>query len=304
MTRLRDAWERFWFEPVSPMNLATCRILFFGSFALWYRALDLRPWAGVDEVFWMPVSYFEHLRLGVGSPAQLGWIQAVWKGAMWCSCLGLATRASTALSAILGFYVLGLPNNFGKTHHFDTVVVLISAILALSRCGDAWSVDRLFARWRTRAPRVAPQGEYSWPVRLAQVLMALIFFGAGISKLRHAGLAWIFSENMAMIFLPFSNSWAEGIVQLPWLCHLLAAGTIAIETGAPLALFYRWARWTIIPSLWVMQVGILLLMNIKFQPYLICYLFWVRWDWLLERTGAALRSARRVAVAPQSGGDR
>jgi len=65
-----------------------------------------------------------------------------------------------------------------------------------------------------------------------------------------------------------------------------------VHIGAPLALFNRLARWVFIPSLWLMQLGILLLMNIKFEPYLVCYLFWVRWDWLLARTGALLSGVR------------
>lgn len=296
MLRWRAAWERFWFAPESPANLSVCRILFFGAFAWWYRGLDLRPWTEVDRVFWMPLPLFEWLGLDVLPAMWLGWLQAAWKAAMWCACVGLATRISTVASAVLAPYVLGLPHNFGKVHHLDTLVVLFGVILACSRCGDAWSVDRLLARRRGRTSAVAPSGEYVWPVRLAQVLMALVFFGAGVSKLRHTGLAWVFSDNMAKILLPFSHPWLVWTAQVPWLCRLIAGWTIVIETGAPLALVNRWARWTIIPSLWFMQLSILLLMNVKFEPYLICYLFWVRWDWLLARASAVLRGAQ-AAVA-------
>lgn len=292
MPRLRTASEQFWFAPESPINLAVCRVLFFGAFAWWYRDLDLRPWTDVDQVFWMPLPLFQWLGLGVLPAAWLGYLQMAWKTALWCACLGLATRLSTALSAVLGLYVLGLPHNFGKVHHLDTLVVLFSIILALSRCGDGWSVDRLLARRRGRGPAVAPSGEYVWPVRLAQVLMALVFFGAGVSKLRHAGLSWVFSDNMAMILLPFSHPWLVWAAQVPWLCRLIAGWTIIIEIGAPLALVNRLARWVFIPSLWLMQLSILLTMNIKFEPYLICYLFWVPWGRLSDRLGRWQRMVR------------
>lgn len=290
MPRLRAAWEQFWFAPASPVNLAVCRILFFGAFAWWYRHLDLRPWTDVDQVFWMPLPLFEWLKLGVLPAVWLGWLQASWKAALWCACLGLATRLSTALSAVLGLYVLGLPHNFGKVHHLDTLVVLLTAILAVARCGDAWSLDRFLARWRGRQAPATPSGEYVWPVRLVQTLMALVFFGAGASKLRHAGLSWIFSNNMAMILLPFDHPWLAWTAQVPWLCRLIAGWTIVIETGAPLALINRLARWVFIPSLWLMQLSILLLMNIKFEPYLICYLFWVPWGGLSDRIGRRRRT--------------
>jgi hypothetical protein len=301
MSRLREGWARWWFAPDSPANLAACRLLFFGAMAWWYRGLDLRPWTGVDPVFWMPLPLFEWLHLGVLPAAWLGLLQAVWKTAMWGACAGIMTRVSTAVAALLGVYVLGLPHNFGKVHHLDTLVVLITAILALSRCGDAWSVDRLVARWRGRAALGPPSGEYRWPVPLVQVLMALVFFGAGVSKLRHSGLAWIFSDNMAMVLLPFDHPWLVRTAQHPWLCRAIAGWTIVIEAGAPLALVSRLARWVFIPSLWLMQLGILLLMNIKFEPYLVCYLFWVRWDRLLARAAALWSATQVVGARAQAG---
>ena len=97
----------------------------------------------------------------------------------------------------VGAYLMGLPHNFGQTQHFDTLVVFASGALALSRAGDACSFDGLIAAARGRSLSPPPDdGEYRWPIRFVWVAMALIFCAAGVSKLRHSGLEWIFSDNL------------------------------------------------------------------------------------------------------------
>lgn len=283
-------WTRFWFAPSSPEPLGICRALFFGLFFLVYRRAELSAWASVDEVFWMPIPLFQALGLPVLSAASLEAFHAVWLAALGASCLGLWTRASTAAAFLLGIYGIGLPHNFGKIHHLDGIVLLSMGILALSRCGDAWSLDRWRARAATAGRGPEDSGEYTWPVRLVQVLMTLAFFGAGVSKLRHAGLAWVFSDNMAMVFIQANQPLSRRLAPYDVLCRIFAAGAIAAETGAPLALFNRWARRLLIPGLFFMQAGIWFVMHVRFHAFLACYLFWVPWGrvlvWLRAAAGA------------------
>ena len=80
----------------------------------------------------------------------LAWVEGTWKAALVLSCLGLFTRASTVASFVLGLYLLGLPQNFiGEAwYHYDMLVVIVLGILAFSRCGDAFSADRLIRQAR------------------------------------------------------------------------------------------------------------------------------------------------------------
>jgi hypothetical protein len=64
----------------------------------------------------------------------------------------------------------------------------------------------------------------------------------------------------------------------------MAAGTVALELGFPLALVFRIVRWPIIIAMFLMQVGIGLTMGIWFIPFLLMYVFWVPWD----RVGALI----------------
>jgi hypothetical protein len=299
---------RFWYEPVSPLNLGLCRVLFFGAFFLFYLPQDFSVWAGVSHSFWMPIDLFRILHLSVFPAGTLAAMQTIWKISLALSCVGLLTRASTVSSFLLGTYLLGLPHNFGKIHHFDALVVIVLGIMAVSRCGDACSIDRMFGRRRHRrnpsGERLQASGEYTWPVRAVWLMFALIFFAAGASKLRHSGLEWIFSDNMAIILIGASYhlnsadplvSWGPDLARYAWLSRMLAAVAMVLELSYPLALFSRRARWIIVPGVFLMQVGIRVLLGPPFYQFLICNLFWVPWD----RVGAALAHGIRESSSPR-----
>jgi hypothetical protein len=196
-------------------------------------------------------------------------------------------------------YRLGLPHNFGKVHHFDAMVVLTLGVLAFSRAGDAWSLDRKLAVARGKAPpSVAPSGEYRWPVRAVWLILSLTFFAAGVSKLRNGGIAWITSDNMSILLgqhaYRIANqdppvSWGLWLSHYPTLASVLAFFTIVVEAGYPLALFNRHARWMFPVGMCGTLVGIRLFMGPTFPQFVICHLFWVPWDrvlaWAKTRVG-------------------
>jgi hypothetical protein len=195
---------------------------------------------------------------------------------------------------------MGLPHNFGQTQHFDTLVVFASLALALSRASDAVSVDAFVSTVRTRRPRqLADDGEYTWPIRFVWVAMGLIFCAAGISKLRHSGLEWIFSDNLALLLLrqqyhisdgePLTR-WGVVVARHAWLAQGLAAVSVSIETLFPLAVISRRARYVLVPAGLGMLIGIRMLMGPTFEQFMMCYVFWVPW----AQVFAAVRS--RVLV--------
>jgi hypothetical protein len=152
-------------------------------------------------------------------------------------------------------------------------------------------------RRRGQAPP-APSGEYRWPVRMAWVLMSTLFFAAGMAKVIHGRLAWVTSDNFAILLvqrhyltsLP-TLDWGKFIAHHPLLYRTAAAGSIAAELGLCLALFNRRLRAVLPWALLGMQVGIGLFMRVWFWPYFVCYIFWVPWDRVLPRRAARATSA-------------
>ena len=291
MMWLRKSWRHFWFEPALPLNLGLCRMIFFGALFLFYLPQDFSAWAEVSDVFWKPIGLFRHLHLPVLSENHLTIIQILWKVSLGLSCIGLFTRVSTVTSFILGIYLIGLPHNFGKIHHDDAILVFVLGILALSWCGDSWSVDQLILKARRennlsfKCKRMS--GEYTWPIRAIWLVMALIFFAAGTSKIIHSGIEWAFSDNLMLLFIQHNyylsdgdplTSWGLILAQYSWLCRMLAAATIVLETGYPMALFSSKARLIVVPSVFLMLVSIRVFMGPAFEQLMICNIFWVPWD--------------------------
>jgi hypothetical protein len=56
-----------------------------------------------------------------------------------------------------------------------------------------------------------------------------------------------------------------------------------VELTLPLAIFSRWARWVLIPTIFVMQLGNDLLLGVAFRQFMLAYVFFIPWDWVGAR---------------------
>lgn len=288
-------WKRFWFAAAEPTDLGAARALFYCGVLVMYAREDFSSWGDVSRAFWMPMPVFELLGLEPLAAANLQWIEVIWRISLVTSAIGLFSRVSMITAALLGFYLLGLPHNFGHVYHFDATLVLIGFILACSRAGDGFSIDA----YRQRRETPAPSGEYTWPIRMAWVAIALVFFAAGVAKFRYGGLEWIWSNNMSILLMQSAYHTSDAdpitglglwIAQRPWLASVLAGFSAVVEIAYPLALFNRTARWVLVPSAFMMLVGIRLLMGPTFGGFLVVNVFWVPWKALLERVGVTSRT--------------
>jgi predicted DCC family thiol-disulfide oxidoreductase YuxK len=287
----RDAWLSYWFAPTTPENLGAARAIFYAGVLLLYGAEDLSAWGDVDRVFWMPIWAFQRLAIPPAGPAVLEALEWTFKAALLCGALGVAPRAASGVCCVVGFYLFGLPHNFGQTYHFDAILVFVFAILTVARCGDAVSIHALRSRQLAK-----PSGEYRWPLRLIWVTMALVFCAAGLSKLRHSGLEWAFSENMSIILTKshYGTSdadplvdWGLFIARSPLLSQGFAFISLVVETAFPLALLSRRAAMLLVPGAFMMLLGIRVLMGPTFGGFLLVFAFWIPWT----AVAAALRKA-------------
>ena len=290
-----DRWHRFWFEPVPPDNLGFCRLLFFGLLLYYFFNVHYVGWADVPVTFRDPIWLFERFRLPILPDPAMPLAGAAFKTALLLSCLGILTRVSTVVAFLLGTYLIGMRYNFGKTDHVGAILVFTMGVLALSRCGDAWSVESLVRR--KRAARRGKQdssrvlsGEYRWPVRAVWVVMVIVFFAAGMAKLMQGGTAWVFSDHFPISLIqryydasPPGNRIGLFVANHTWLARTLAAGAMLTELAIPLALVSRRARLVLPPALFLMQFGIGVVMNVWFTSFMYVYLFWVPWDQVLAR---------------------
>jgi hypothetical protein len=282
--------QEFFFRPTAADDLAICRILFYGLLFVQYLGFDFAGWGDMPASFHNTLPLFHLLHIPILSAKYLAVLEGVFKLALLGSCLGGFTRFSRLTAAITGFYLLSIPNNFGRAGHGDGVIIILLWVLAFSYCGDAWSLDRKF---RGRLDPPPASGEFTWPIRMVWVLMALVYFGAGYTKLWASGPAWVTSDNMALNFLAHqvngSNpplDWGRYLARLPWICKGMAGFTLVLELGFPLALFNRTARKLWVPGMFFAHVGIALLMGVFFTQFMYTYIFWIPWSALRRHKAA------------------
>jgi len=293
-------WARFWFTPSSPIDLGISRLFFFGGVFAMYAREDFTAWGSVSQAFWLPLPLFTILHLKAFTPDVIAALQVVWHVVLVLSAVGLVTRASTIVASLLGAYLLGLPHNFGQTYHFDAVLVIAMCVLACSRAADACSVDA----WLLDEPAPEPSGEYTWPIRTIWVAVSLVFFAAGLAKLRYGHLEWIASGNMSILLtralyhvsdadpLTRAGLW---IAAHHWLSSAVAAMAVATEVLFPAALFSRRARLVLVPAAIAMLIGIRVLMGPTFGGFLIVNVFWMPWHAVAARLGARVVTRRHTA---------
>jgi predicted DCC family thiol-disulfide oxidoreductase YuxK len=135
--------------------------------------------------------------------------------------------------------------------------------------------------------------------------MALVFLGAGLSKLRHGGIAWVLSDTM-QTFLIRSHynasdadplvGWGLTLSGWPWAPRTLGAVALLTELLFPIALLSRTARWVLVPASFAMLVGIRALMGPTFGGFLVAYAFWPSWTSIGHRLRAWLALRRDVTV--------
>ena len=184
---MRRTWNNLWFQPWGPENLSLSRLLVSGLFLWSHLSWDLSVWTEVSDAFWMPIPLFRALGLEIPSAAFVKFVQRIFLVSLTLGFVGLFTRTAFAVSFFSWLYVFGLRQSFGSIAPAEGHFILMFGVFAMSRCGDAFSIDSLIRRVRDRPDHVAEEvkrGSYSWPVRLMQLLFVSVFFASGVAKVR------------------------------------------------------------------------------------------------------------------------
>jgi hypothetical protein len=213
--------------------------------------------------------------------------------------VGFRYRVAAPTAAIALLLVTTYRSSWGQLLHFENLFTLHMLLLACAPAADAWSFD---ARRRGVVRRETTT--YGLVLQLACVGVVITYVAAGISKLRIGGLDWALGDTLrnhiAYSAVRLDLLGGEGsplagpAVRNPWLLPPMAAASLIVELGAPVALLGgRWRNlW--VASAWLMHVGVLLLMFIGFPYPLFLVAFAPFFE--LERLPPAIRRRCRVLV--------
>lgn len=238
-------------------RLRVVRTLVAGYAAVWLAVrlpfhLDL---TGLGDARWSPVGVLAPL----DSPPSR-WLAVVVAVAAVpvaaAAAAGRRTRLTLPAAAIGTLLVTTYASSWGQIFHTENLVVLHLGLLA----GAA----------------LARRPDPAFVLRLLAVATATAYVVSGVAKLRNAGLDWVTGDVLrdqvaydnlrkALLGAPYSPIGAR-LVEHAWLFGPLAAVTLAVEVGAPLALVGRRAAALWSGAAWLFHLGVLALMAIAF-PY-------------------------------------
>jgi hypothetical protein len=259
--------ESWLFQPGDPRRLAALRI---GLCAALASRLAFGPYlelAHQPAALFRPISFMKLLP-SMPPPAFVLPVQVVAVAAAVLAAAGLLTRFALPVAWLAAVPLVAMTSSLGKTVHNDVLLLLCLLPLLPSDAGAAWSLD---AR-RRRGGATAVSTRFGWPVRTAMVVVAGAYFFSGFAKLLHAGPAWVTSGNLRWVLYASSdaqahaNSAALFVADRPWLAHLLALGSIAIELGFPLVLWRPRLAWVFVPAVVALHAGIWLAMRLNYWP--------------------------------------
>jgi hypothetical protein len=288
-------FDRYWFDPAPARRLALLRIATAG-FALYYllfRYYDVLRVAKLDRSQFAPVGIVWFLSEPL-STSLLAALEVVAIAAALLCVAGFAYRLAAPLLAVLFLLITSYRSSWGMVFHTENLIALHLVVLAAAPASDALALD---SRRCPADPAVA--GCYGWPARALCWLTVGAYVLAGLAKLKLSGAGWLDGEflrnqiaydNLRKIAIGGSHS-ALGVELVKYAVpfQLLAPLTLALELGAPIALFGPRLALVWTAGVWAFHVGVLVLMSIPFryQLYLVAYAAFFpleRWlDWLVLR---------------------
>ncbi|MNL02905.1 hypothetical protein D3C87_1234260 [compost metagenome] len=122
-------------------------------------------------------------------------------------------------------------------------------------------------------------------IRIAQILIVLSYFFAGIQKLRSGGISWAWSENLAVyIMMNRLTPTSQFLLSLdPIWIRLMASAALIGELLSPLALIgYRWALpFIVFWAAFHIGTNVIFDYHASFLSQIACLAFFVNWDQIL-----------------------
>lgn len=297
--RVAQALQEFFTATAHPLNLAIFRMAVFwaifhevqlpeiGSFSRMPTGLEFAPWGMGALLPHLPV----HARLA----AIAGELVLVFSAA---GFVGIFSRTSALACALLGFYALGIPQFYGKVDH-NHHLLWFAMILAVSPCGDFFSLDAVVAAWK-RADRgitepPPPSRVHALPLCFVMLLIGVIYFFPGFWKLWQGGFDWFLTDNLRQqLYLfwtwSFNGLWvpAHRIDQHVLLCRIIAAAVPLFELSFIFLMFHRILRTAAALAGLVFHASTNFFMRISFLSLRVCYVAFFDWAGIFAYIGRAL----------------
>jgi uncharacterized membrane protein YphA (DoxX/SURF4 family) len=299
-------WDRFFFEPMSPLPIALYRIL-FGSVVLANQLLmlpDVMEWFGPRGT----VTFDTGLQVPGGNGFNLfRWLPHT-SAVVWlvyaASCLfaitlliGLFSR----LSAVLVFMLIVTLNHRNPIilNGGDTFLRVAAFFLIFAPAGKALSVDSSLAK---RRRRTVPALYAPWAMRLIQLQLTFLYLYAVVWKI--SGAFWL--DGTAVYYtsrlIEFWRFPVPYVFEHVWTIKLWTWFTLLIEFALGSLVWIKELRYPVLLSGILLHAGIEYSMNIPMFGFIMVstYVLFVEPDDLQRVLARFQRAAKPEPTAAQA----
>ena len=307
-----QAFSRYLREVDSAYNLAAvrivvCSVLLGFTFATEERILHQASLG--THMLVPPFGMKSILSIFPPNAETVKWLLLSYKVLCVSALVGFGTPLSLLTTALLGTYVLGIPNFYGKVDHYHHVV-WFPLILAFSRCSRVFSIDAvIFKNLNLASDTNLKSIEYALPIRIIWLCFGVIYFFPGLWKLINAGYAYIIGNNVSLMIQ--KNSIERGfepilrLDALPLFSQISGLGTIVWELSFIFLVIALPYRALLASSAVLFHQGTWLMMNIDFlwhQLLLLCFLdFHQIYTYLREKCRGSLTELRQSSQSIDEG---
>jgi predicted DCC family thiol-disulfide oxidoreductase YuxK len=256
-----SAWDRYWFGEASLVRLGAFRIVMMSlaMLAAYQDRVIIFQFAGETSAAyfaktWRPIYAFQVLGVQPFDATMARAVYVALLASITLGLVGLWTRVSCAVAAVLTFLWIGTDYSYGKPHHDCVTLVFGLFALPLGPVGARLSIDSLLARIRRarsggdpiEAPTHAPCAALPW--RATQITAAIGYGFAGASKIAIGGLTWLNGYTLQGTMLEYNAPWTEFLARSVLLCSLMSIAVVVIQGTFPLVFLSRRLRWFYVPG--------------------------------------------------------
>lgn len=258
-------------------SLGIYRIIFSTYVILFFGSGSINSLRTVPDAFYHPPYGPMLLFDGFPSPVFFSIIGVLVYVGAFALLLGYRTRWASILTGLSLAAGYGFLYSLGKINH-NMFVILVPLLMAWSKWGAYYSVDRLLGR----APRETEVD--GWPVAFMAVCLGVALFIAGMAKILGGWLDpslqavqtrivryFYLNDRQALLASTFAT------LDWPLLWEVADWATVAVEVGLLFCVWNVSAFRGGLALLVFFHLGVLLTMDISFQHQIFVYALFVEW---------------------------